>query len=215
MDMRRPLWILLALVAVLPASAEQTTDPPEPKGLWLPAFVDHADWKPMTGAERRDFFVEQAVLSPVVYLRSFGSAVFNHTSNRPPEWGQGAEGYFHRVGDRFGRFAVQDVITHGTAAALGHEVRYVRCECKGLFPRVAQAIAQNFVALNSQGNWAPNYARVAGTFGSEIAGNYWWPERTRNSSIIFRGVAIQFGVNTGLNLFREFTPEVKRIFKRR
>ena len=210
--MRHSLLMSLALLPVIPVLAEDT---PDKKQAWwpqIPGYVARSTWQPLTGKERRQYFVQQAVTSPVVYFRSFGSAVGNHLSNRPPEWGQGAEGYFHRVGDRFGRFAIEDVIRHSTAAALGQEIRYVNCGCTGGFRRVGNVIAQNFTTLDRNGKWAPNYAFMAGSAGGESLGNLWWPDRTRNKSIIVRGIAIEFGVNTAVNLYREFLPEIKRAF---
>ncbi len=57
--------------------------------------------------------------------------------NTPPEWKQGAEGYGKRFGSAFGIAAVSTTTRYGLAQAFKEDTLYYRCECKGVFPRLA------------------------------------------------------------------------------
>lgn len=168
-------------------------------------------YTPPTGEERRDLYVRRAFLSPGAFFRAAGPALGNHLKNRPPEWGQGMEGYGRRFANRYGRVALKETYEAAGAAALGHEVRYLRSTRSSFLPRAGHAMAATFITYDKNGRRAPHIARLGSAFAAEFTGNLWMPAGYRTSTEAVRGVGIELGMNSVFNLFREFSPELKRI----
>ena len=168
-------------------------------------------YTPPTGKERRDLYVRRAFLSPGAFLRAAGPALGSHLKNRPPEWGQGMEGYGRRFANRFGRFALKETYEAAGAVVLGHEVRYLRSTRSGFLPRAGHAMAATFITYDRNGRRTPHIARLGSAFAAEFTGNLWMPAGYRTGAEAVRGVGIELGMNSVFNLFREFSPELKRV----
>ena len=178
----------------------------------LPSATTPGSYQPLTGRERWNLYLRDAFWSPGVFFRAAGPALGAQLNNEPPAWGQGAEGYSKRFANRFGRFALKETYEAAGAAALGHDVRYVRSKRSGFLPRVAHAIAANFVTYDRNGRRAPHVSRVGSVFAAEFTGNLWMPAGHRDAYTAVRGVGMELGVSSAFNLMREFAPELKRIF---
>jgi hypothetical protein len=170
------------------------------------------DYAPLTGSERWNLYLRDAFWSPGVFFRAAGPALGAHLNDEPPQWGQGAKGYSKRLANRFARSAIQETYEAAGAAALGHEVRYVRSKRSGFFPRAAHALAANLVTYDRNGRRAPHISRVGSVFAAEFTGNRWMPAGYRDTSSAFRAAGVQLGVSTAFNIIREFAPELKRVF---
>jgi hypothetical protein len=180
----------------------------------LPPVTSPGDRRPLTGKERWTIYVRNAFWSPGVFFRAAGPALGAQLGNEPPSWGQGAEGYSKRFANRFGRFALKETYEAAGAAALGHEVRYVRSKRAGFLPRAAHALSANFVTYDRNGRRTPHVTRVGSVFAAEFTGNLWMPAGYRDASTALRGVGMELGAGAAVNLVREFAPELKRMFKR-
>jgi hypothetical protein len=168
--------------------------------------------QPLAGHERWNLYFRGAFWSPGAFFRAAGPALGAQLKNEPAAWGQGAEGYSKRFANRFGRFALQETYQAAGAAALGHEVRYLRSRRSGFFPRAAHAVTANFVTYDRNGGRTPHVTRVGSVFAAEFTGNLWMPDGYRGASTAMRGVGIELGVSSAFNLIREFAPELKRVF---
>jgi hypothetical protein len=171
------------------------------------------DYRPLTRNERWNLYLREALWSPGVFLRAAGPALGAQLNNEPPEWGQGMEGYSKRFANRFGRFVLQETYEAAGAAALGHEVRYLRSKRSGFLARAADALTANFVTYDRNGRRAPHVARVGSVFAAEFTGSIWMPAGYRDTSTVLRGAGVQLGVGSAFNLIREFSPELKRILR--
>jgi len=172
------------------------------------------DPAPLTGKERMDLYIHDAFWSPGVFFRAAGPALGKQMKNDPAEWGQGMEGYSKRFADRFGRFTIAKSVEAGSAALLQHEVRYLPSKRTGFFPRASHALVANFVTVDRNGHRVPNVSRVGGVLAGEFTGNLWMPDGSRSASNAMRGAGMHLGVTSVFNLFREFSPEIKRAFRR-
>ena len=178
----------------------------------LSAATGPGSYQPLSGKERWHLYLRDAFWSPGVFFRAAGPALGAQLNNAPSAWGQGAEGYSKRFANRFGRFALKETYEAAGAAALGHEVRYVRSKRAGFLPRAADALTANFVTYDRNGRRIPHVARVGSVFAAELTGNLWMPAAYRDTSTAMRGVGVELGVSSAFNLIREFAPELKRIF---
>jgi len=193
-----------------PAMDSSAAEPQVSRMLFSSAMVNKAEWRPLTGEERWRIYWRRTYFTPGVIFRTFGPATGSHLSDEPPQWGQGAEGYFRRAGNRFARFTMRDTMEAAGAAAIGHDVRYIKCDCTGFFPRFGHALAMGFVTLDRNGKYAPAYARYGAAFGAEFIGNTWMPSGYRDKSEAFRGVGIQIAYGSLFNVVREFMPARKK-----
>ncbi|MFZ5925907.1 MAG: hypothetical protein ACOYX1_00545 [Acidobacteriota bacterium] len=210
----------LLLLTVLTCLALAAQEPPAPAGTeprqpvqknWGRYFntVDRGAWRPLTGEERWRIYWRATYASPGTFFRAAGPALGDHLNGRPEVWPQGIGGYSRRLANRFARFALQDSMSHAGAAALGYEVRYVRCGCQGFFPRFGHALLWNFLTLDRRGATVVNTPRIGSAFAAEFIGNSWMPEGYRTNAEAFRGVGVQLGLGALFNTIREFAPRGK------
>jgi len=165
----------------------------------------------LSGKERWDLYVRNVFWSPGVFFASAGPALGAQLNNEPPSWGQGAEGFSKRFANRYARFTLQKSYEAAGAAALGHEVRYLRSNRPGFGPRAIHALTANFVTYDRSGRRTPHIAKVGSVFAAEFTGRVWMPDGYRDTSTVMRGVGLQLGIGSAFNLIREFSPELKRI----
>jgi hypothetical protein len=124
-------------------------------------------------------------------------------------------GYARRTGSAWARFTLTDTYEAAGAAALGQEVRYVRCRCSGFGRRVGYAVAASLFTRNNDGRIVPAVARIGGQFGAGYTAKLWLPEDYQSGSRIARSVLFQTGFQGLVNTLREFTPELKRLLRRK
>jgi hypothetical protein len=191
-------------------TAEPAAQPDLNSGMLWGTVIKRSDFKPLTGKERWGLYWRQTYFTPGVYFAAGGPALGGQMKNEPPEWGQGAEGYAKRFANQFARNAIRDSITAGGSAALGYEVRYVRCDCKGIMPRVGHALLWNFLTLNRQGKTVVNAPAIGSSFAAEFIGNTWMPPRYNTASNAFRNGGVQLAINSAFNIVREFLPYKNR-----
>jgi hypothetical protein len=172
--------------------------------------VERENYRPPTASERWQIYWRSTYASPGAFFRAAGPALGDHLNDRPETWPQGAEGYSRRFANRFARFALQDSMSHAASAALGYEVRYVKCGCQGVGRRLGHALLWNFLTLNRTGGTVFNAPRVGAAFAAEFIGNAWMPAGYRTREEAFRGVGIQLGVGALFNVVREFAPQRRK-----
>jgi hypothetical protein len=152
---------------------------------------------------------------PLGLLGAASSAGLNQWRDYPTEWGQGAKGYGRRFGSRLGQNTAMNFIQFGVGAALREDPRYFLSEGQGIFPRVGHAIASTFVARTDDGGRRIAVSEFAGVIGGEFISNTWYPKRLATTTDALRGSIITFGFDAGRNIFREFWPDIRKIFLRR
>jgi len=181
----------------------------------LSAQTPIAAYTPLTSSERWNHYLHQTVLSPGIYLASFAAAGGSQLAKDPPEWGQGVEGYSKRAGSLLATFSIQATVQEGAAAALRYDPRRLRCECQGTGRRLAHAFAWSFLTKNDEGQTRFNAPVVAGAYAAGMIPLLWYPDRYSPLKDGFRRGSQQLGFAVGANLIAEFSPELKRFFRRK
>lgn len=198
--------LLIAACAFLPATAKAVDQ----------EIVQGAPgYKPLTSDERWNLFLDRSVLSPGIYFASVGSAVGSQVFNDPPEWEQGFSGYGKRVASAYGGFMIQSSVTHGMAAALHYEPRYVRAKGTRILPRFGHAVAWSLVTYDDKERIRPNIPVFAGAYASGMLSMYWYPSRYNPLTDGVRIGSQQIAWAAGANVVREFAPELKRLLHRK
>jgi hypothetical protein len=184
----RRIAIVCSLLALLPdgAAAQDRETPPD-------RFQD---------------FVNAAILSPTPYVLGTGGGLIDQVSNMPVEW-SGGSGLTKRTVARLGSGFASDAIGHALAAVIRHRVRYDPCACRG-FARVGHAMKRAFVSVTDAGGHAPNYSLWAAKFSAAGLANAWYPASYQRHDVLREG-GVGIVVSGGLNILKEFTPELMRL----
>jgi len=177
--------------------------------------VSEDDYHPLTGKERWEYYFRATYWSPAAVFGAAGPALGAQIGNFPPEWGGGIKGYSRRLASEFGNNIITNSIQSGLAALIKHEPRYVRSAKKGVLKRTGHALAFVFVTYNDEGKVRPAVANLVADYGGAFAQIAWYPSRytVRGDGVRFGNLAL--GFNFIANLINEFTPDIKRVFKRK
>lgn len=161
-----------------------------------------------TPSDRFQDFLDAAVLSPTPYLLSLGGAILDQFGKFPEEW-TGGRGFGKRYLARQGMSLTSDAVGHSVAAVIHHRVIYDPCTCKG-FARVKHAMGRAFVSRTDSGGSSPNYSLWIAKFSAAGLANTWYPDSYQKGDIIREG-GVGIAVSGGLNILKEFSPELLRI----
>lgn len=169
-------------------------------------------YTPLTGSERWRRYWNETFLSPGLYFASLGAASGSQLGNDPPEWKQGIAGYGCRSLSLFGSFTTQTTIHEASAAALGYEPRYIRCQCAGALRRTGHAIKWSLLTKNQEGRTRIDIPTLAGAYGSGMISMYWYPQRFSPLTDGVRTGHQKVGFVMGIHVIQEFGPELKHFF---
>ena len=151
---------------------------------------------------------KDTLLSPYLYLGSAAGAGIATLRNDPPEWRD--EGYTKRYASYVGTILVKNTISQGTAAVLEYDPRYQHCDCRGIWPRTSHALIWTFLTKNANGATRFNLPMLTGAYGAGMLSTYWYPSRYNPLTDGVRFGSRQVGVNVGVDILREFSPEIRR-----
>ena len=208
--MNKPLLAWTFLFALGVSDAEEAPQSTTPL-----SSVTRNQFQPISGQERWKNYAKDAFLSPGPFFATVMPALGEQRDNVPSEYGQGWDAFGNRLGRRAAMYQLQTALHHSSAAALGTETGYRRCECTGA-KRLGYALTRTFLTRTNRGTTVPNVAYLGGTFGgAAIATEGWYPARYRATGEGVRAASIQVGVNTAINVIQEFGPELKKLFRRR
>jgi hypothetical protein len=109
---------------------------------------------------------------------AFGAGL-GQSSNSPPEWGQGGEGYGKRIGSDFAIAATGTTVRYGLAEALKEDTLYYRCACKGVFPRLTHAAFSTLTARRGEdGHRVFSIPALLAPYAASFTAVYgWYPNR--------------------------------------
>uniref|UniRef100_Q01X42 Uncharacterized protein n=1 Tax=Solibacter usitatus (strain Ellin6076) TaxID=234267 RepID=Q01X42_SOLUE len=153
----------------------------------------------------------QSFWSSGVFFNAVVPGVTGQLANEPREWGHCTPSFMRRASSSFGRNVLQQSYKAGIAAALSDEVRYVPAHNRRSAARVANALSSDFVTRNADGERVPNIAHLGGTIASEYTANLRMPDRYRTASRTKRRAGFVIAYESGLRMFKEFSPELKRL----
>jgi len=132
-------------------------------------------------------------------------AGINQADSTPPEWGQGAEAFGKRFISNFGIAAVTTSARYGMAAVFQEDTLYYRCACKGILPRLGNAMISTVMARRGEdGHRGFSVSAVAAPYvGTMTAVYVWYPDRYNGKDAFRMGNYSLLGV-MGSNIALEF-----------
>jgi len=163
----------LAPSALLP-SADPAAVPPASRPLYPSPVLAYT---PPTEKEKLRLFVFDA-FGPYAFATAAVAGGYQQATNSPPEWGGGAGPFGERVASNFGIELVTTSTRYGMAEILREDAAYYRCECKGLFPRLAHALISTVTARHGKdGNTIFSAPGLVSPYVGTIAALAWYPGR--------------------------------------
>jgi hypothetical protein len=216
------LAIVLSCAAAL--HAQETTSNATDSAL-LPGAADPLDTKaptaisnpprlhftPMNHNERFHNYLSN-VFGYEVILRSAVGAGIRQANGIPEEWGGGANGYGKRFASGMSQHFVSGTLQYGISSVLHEDNRYFPSGQTGTFRRLTYAVKSTVLARHDNGKQYFSISHISGTAGGAFISRTWSPPSVsdaRHGAVSF-GVSMSYGM--GFNVFREFWPDVKRLF---
>ena len=114
----------------------------------------------------------------------------------------------------FGQHLVKENFTFAVRALDHEDPRPIRSTPSVFSARAFDALKYTVVARSDSGHLMPAYSRFVGDYGSvAISKLGWWPIRYQTAGEILSSGTASLGVDAGINVIREFWPDIKRKFR--
>jgi hypothetical protein len=166
-------------------------------------------FKPFTSKERLKIYSED-LASPFHFFLAGVSAGITQAQNTPSAWGQGAEGYGRRFANYYASATVSNVLQMFGEDLLHEDNFYYGSGEHGIWRRMKYAVKSSVLARGRDGSQHFSISQVGSTAGAAFISRLWQP-RTNDSA---GDGAVSFGIsmatNAGVNVIREFLPDVTR-----
>jgi hypothetical protein len=142
-----------------------------------PRPLDLTYHRPSNKTKLRDYFFD--TFGPYPIAGAAIVAAVNQANSTSPEWGQGFGAYGEHVGSNFGIAMVSTTTRYALAAAFREDTIYYRCECKGLFRRLAHAGISTVTArVGEDGHRRLSFPALIAPYAGTMAAVYgWYPSR--------------------------------------
>jgi hypothetical protein len=168
----------------------------------------------LTAEQRASLFFKGYLADPSTYLVSAAEAGASQIAGEPEGWSRNWGGYGNRAGTTFALLTMEEGIHDAGDAALGLDPRYFPCRCSGVWSRALHAVKMTALAYDKNGHARLDLPRFAADYTSSMAVTSWYPAPYLPQG---QGVKMgheQVGADVALNLLREFTPDLKRFFRK-
>ena len=177
---------------------------------------------PLSADEKIERSLRSAFLRPAPYVISAFTAGFTQwREDRLPHKTTGDEfaDWGSRTARNFATLSTNTVLSSGVYAALfRQDPRYEPSRSKGVGRRTLHAASRVLVTRGDDGSLQPNYSRFAGRMTSSALANLWEHSTPGHDRIGADATLRRFGLSFATDalsniLFKEFGPDIKRIFR--
>ena len=172
-----------------------------------------SNYVPMTAEDRWSDYVRQNFAQPGVFFQTVVTALGDQTGNVPSEWGKSVGKFPQRIGSEFSRFTIGGTIKSMIAAGLHEDTRFHSCVCRGAWHRTIHAVSRTLLTYNQDGKRTLDIAGLAGLYGGAMVMTTWYPSGYTALGYGVRQGNLAAGITTGIYVIREFSPELKRLFR--
>jgi hypothetical protein len=164
---------------------------------------------PAANPDKPGQYAEHTLGPKAVVMAGTGAAV-NQANDTPHEWGQGAAGFGRRFASGFGKHLVHKAIQYPIARLRHEEFGYRPSGRQGFGPRLKYALVGTVVThKTSTGGRTVAVGQICGAIGSGLVSRLWQPASVSSLASGFASGGITLGVDAGLNVAKEFWPEIR------
>ncbi len=164
---------------------------------------------PLTSKQKLSIAVKDSFDYPLMFV-SAGYAGLYQLENNHPQFGQGVEGYFKRLGTSYTDQITGNMLAEGVLPAVFHEdPRYFRLTDGTKKQRLFYALSRIFVTYKDSGQTTFNYSEVLGNGLSAAIGLSYYSD-DRNPADYMQNWGLQLATDAGSQVLKEFWPDMKR-----
>jgi len=166
-------------------------------------------FRPLTRKERLIVYAK-GFFSPFHLLMAGIPAAETQLQDVPKEWGLGAEGYARRYASYYGYTAVRGMLQMAGEDLLHEDNLYYGSGERGFRKRVKYALKSSILARSDDGSQHVSASQVGSTAAAAFISRLWQPRSTGSAGDGAVSFGISMATNAGVNLIREFLPDVTR-----
>lgn len=156
----------------------------------------------------------RSTVEPVTFVGAGFAAGWSQWQNDDSEWGQGAEGYGKRYAAAYTDRATKNFFRKFFYPAIfRQDPRYYRKGNGTTGARIMHGINHTFVTRTDSGNKFANLSLWAGVASTVAVENLYHPGHDRGFTPAAKRAGISIGTSMGIDVLREFWPEVVRKLK--
>ena len=170
--------------------------------------------QPLTVGEKYQFTLRRSVDAGEL-MRIGAGASLDQARNDPREWGRGWDSYGVRMASHLGQHLLKEQIVFAVRALDHEDPRPILSGMTGFWPRTRFAVVHTFITRNDNGQSMPAYGRFAGDYAAGFVSRLWFPDRFHTAGAGFKARTGALAVDVGMNVLREFWPEIRHGFRRR
>jgi hypothetical protein len=208
MLLRTAMLVLIAPVALL---AQEPVQQPAPDVTAAKAGPKSPQWKALSVKEKLKYDARHFVEIDNIVFAGIGAAE-DQARDRPGAWGQGWGAYGERYLSHLGFYAIQRSIMFPVQAIDHEDTRFFRSTRTSLKGRIGDAFLHTIWRHDDSGGMMPAYSEFLGDYGAAAVSRYaWWPKKYHNGTAIFIAGSDTILIDAGINLYHEFTPEIKHV----
>jgi hypothetical protein len=197
-------WLL-----VLAASGIVLAQQPPRQPGQLASDQKQEQWEAMTVKEKLHYDARHLFDIDNIAFAGIGAA-FDQARDRPGQWGQGWGAYSERYASHLGQYFVQRGIMSPVRAIDHEDTRYFRSRHTNLGARAGDAFLHTVWRHSDDGGMMPAYSEFFGDYGAAAISRLWWPAQYHKGSSIFIAGSDTILIDGAINLYHEFTPDIKR-----
>ncbi len=163
--------------------------------------------------EKFRLFVDDT-LEPGTFLVAGFYGGLSQAQNSDAKFGQGAPGFGKRYGAALADQASSSFFgTFLYPAIFRQDPRYYRMSHGSGSRRLWHAVRHTFVARGDSGKLMFNFSEWMGTASAQVLSNVYHPGNRRGVAPAVQGAAVTIAADMGLDVVREFWPEIAREFR--
>jgi len=171
-------------------------------------------FQPLTPEERLIVYCKDLFGPFHIFLAGL-SAGITQVQDSPKEWGLGAKGYGIRFANYYGEAFVSSMLQMSGEDLLHEDNLYYGSGEHGLWKRTKYAVKSSVLARGSDGTQHFSISQVGSTAGASFISRLWQPSSSDSAASGAKNFGYSMATNAGINVIREFLPDVTRhIFRR-
>ena len=175
----------------------------------------HYPVQPLTTSQKFELFTNTA-FDRFTFIKAGAGAGISQARDTHEGYGQGARGFGRRYGAAFATQVYNDFFTRFALPSLLHQdPRYFRKGQGPAAPRIGYALSRVVVTQGDNGRRQFNFSRVLGNLFTAALANTYYPEEDRTAGRTFARAGRQLASSAGLNVLREFGPQLRRKFRKK
>lgn len=199
---------MIVLLAVSVAGALMAQQPAD-QAAAASAGPQSPQWKGLSVKEKLRYDARHFFAIDNIIYAGIGAGL-DQWRDRPGAWGQGWGAWGQRYASHLGQYAIQRSIMFPVQAIDHEDTRYFRSNRTSLQGRVGDAFLHTIWRHSDDGDMMPAYSEFFGDYGAAAVSRLWWPQKYHNGRAIFIAGSDTILIDAGINVLREFAPDIKR-----